>query len=150
MSDDTAASQEAFTPITTQDELDRVIGQRIARERAKFADYDEIRAQLASAVRDKDTAERELGDLQKAYAELETRLATAERSELRLRVAAEKGVPADLLNGDTEDALVAAADALLAFQRSAGASSNHGPISGLDGLGQFASRNDEAREVFGL
>jgi len=150
MSETTAASQEAFTPITTQDELDRVIGQRIARERAKFADYDEIRAQLASAVRDKDTAERELGDLQKAYAELETRLTTAELSELRLRVAAEKGVPADLLNGDTEEALVAAADALLAFQRSSGASPHHGPISGLDGLGQFPSRDDEAREVFGL
>lgn len=46
----------------------------------------------------------------------EARAAELEAAKLRAEVAAEKGVPANLLTGSTEDELRAAADALLAFR----------------------------------
>lgn len=33
-----------FQPITSQEEMDRRLGERLARERAKFADYDDLKA----------------------------------------------------------------------------------------------------------
>lgn len=33
-----------FKPITSQDELNRLVGERVARERAKYADYDDVKA----------------------------------------------------------------------------------------------------------
>ncbi|MEU5668957.1 hypothetical protein ABZ749_01040 [Micromonospora sp. NPDC047753] len=33
-----------FTPITSQDDLNRVIAERVARERGKFADYNDLKA----------------------------------------------------------------------------------------------------------
>jgi hypothetical protein len=32
-----------FTPIATQEDLDRIIGQRLAREQAKYANYDDLK-----------------------------------------------------------------------------------------------------------
>ena len=39
-----SADRHAFTPITTQEDLDKVIGARLARERDKCADYDDLKA----------------------------------------------------------------------------------------------------------
>jgi hypothetical protein len=36
-----------FTPPATQQELNRIISERVQRERAKFADYDEVKAAAA-------------------------------------------------------------------------------------------------------
>lgn len=45
----TPPAPPAFTPITSQEEWDRAIGERLARERAKYADYDELRTRAARA-----------------------------------------------------------------------------------------------------
>lgn len=36
-----------FTPPGSQDELNRIIGERVSRERAKFADYDDVKSAAA-------------------------------------------------------------------------------------------------------
>lgn len=38
------ADPPAYTPPASQDELNRIIGDRVARERAKYSDYDDIKA----------------------------------------------------------------------------------------------------------
>jgi hypothetical protein len=38
------ADPPAYTPPATQADFDRVIGERVARERAKYADYDDLKA----------------------------------------------------------------------------------------------------------
>lgn len=43
-SGDTPAAGDEFTPITSQDDLNKVISDRLARERAKYADYKDLRA----------------------------------------------------------------------------------------------------------
>lgn len=58
-------------------------------------------------------------ELQKATEraeQAERRAAEVELSATRYKVAAEKGVPANLLNGSTEAELIASADALIAFR----------------------------------
>lgn len=36
--------EKKFTPITSQEELDKVLGPRLARERSQFKDYDQLKA----------------------------------------------------------------------------------------------------------
>lgn len=45
--DQPPADPPAFAAITTQADLDRIIGTRLAREREKYADYDDLRAKAA-------------------------------------------------------------------------------------------------------
>ena len=55
-------------------------------------------------------------EAEKRHQELEAKVAAMERAELVREVAADKGVPADLLTGEDRDDLEAAADRLLDFK----------------------------------
>ena len=82
--------------------MDAIIGDRLKRERSKYADYDEL-AQKAKAYDEAEEASK--SELQKAVeerdrykAELDKLQAERERAETVARVAAEKGVDAALLS----------------------------------------------------
>lgn len=100
----------------TQAELDRIVKDRLERQRQQFADYDDLKkdAQEMRAIREagKDDLERVSGELDTTKSERDT----AKAENLRLRVAIEKKLsPAliDRLQGDTKEALEADADQLL-------------------------------------
>lgn len=111
---------KGFKPIDSQEDLDRIIEKRLARERAKFADYEEVKAKAAKVD---EIEEEKKSDLQRALDQIEAlkaeveqskaAAAQAERAVLVEKVAASKGVPAKYLSGDSEDDLVASADAFL-------------------------------------
>lgn len=112
-----------FEAITSQDALDRIVSQRIARERNRFADYDDLKAkaakfdevQEASKTAEQKAAER-LAALEKENADLKA-------SQLRSDVAVEKGLPAKLakfLQGSTREELEASAAELLELNKPAG------------------------------
>jgi hypothetical protein len=42
-----ADSTSGFTPPASQDELNKIISERVARERAKFADYTDLKGKAA-------------------------------------------------------------------------------------------------------
>lgn len=86
-----------FTPIESQDVLDRIIGERLAREREKFADYDDLKALAQNTA----TAEEKATEWQTKYEELAGELVEARR----VNIASEFGVPADLLVGTDVDAM---------------------------------------------
>lgn len=94
--------EPSFTPITTQEAFDKAIGPRLARERARFEGYDDL----------KQKAER----LDEVTAQLdELKPVALERD--RLAVALEKGLTATQakrLVGTTREELEADADQLLA------------------------------------
>lgn len=105
-----------FTPPASQEELDRIIGQRLAREQAKYVGFDDIKAK---AEQYDALEEQNKTELQKALdraAAAEALAAEAAKVSLRSEVAAAKNVPASLLSGSTKEELDAAADALLAFR----------------------------------
>jgi hypothetical protein len=94
----------------TQAEMDAIIGERLKRDRAKYADYDELKAKAAKYD---EAEEASKSELQKAVeerdrlkAELDKRDAERARAEKVAKVAAEKGVDEKLLarmSGDVEE-----------------------------------------------
>lgn len=75
-----------FKAITSQAELDRVIGTRLERERAKYADYDDLKARVTAADEAGKTEAEKAAERIKAA---EDRAAAAESTALRFRIANE-------------------------------------------------------------
>jgi len=107
---DEATQGSSAERIFTQAEVDAIIGDRLKRERAKYADYDEL-AQKAKAY--DEAAEAQKSELQKAVeerdrlkAEVEGFKAEKARAEAVAKAAAEHKVDAALLSrmsGDVEE-----------------------------------------------
>ena len=116
--------EKGFKPIESQEDLDRIIEKRIARERAKYEarleDYETVKAKAAKVD---EIEEEKKSDLQKALDQIEALKAEAEQAKtaasqaqrlaLVEKVAASKGVPAKYLTGESEEDLVASADEFL-------------------------------------
>lgn len=124
------AERPAFTPITTQEDLDKVIGARLAREREKFADYDDLKAAASK--------------LAEAEARLSQIDAQAALDKIRNDVAQEVGVPADLLRGSTKDELAAHASALAEALKARPSV----PVIPTQGATPSVSDADSARRAF--
>ena len=121
-----ATSEETFKAPASQEELDRIIQARLARDRAKFADYDELKAKAAKLAEIEEANKTEAEKAQARAEAAEKRAIELEAKALRAEVAATKGVPVNLLTGSTQEELEAAADALIAFRGEQKA----GPTSG--------------------
>lgn len=110
--DDQQAVQEQstdFTPITSQEDLNRVIGERINSVKAKFADYDDLKAKAGRLDEIEQASKSELEKAQERISELEGTVSQAQRAALVTRVASEEGVIPEVLHGDTEEEMRAAA-----------------------------------------
>lgn len=115
-----------FTPITTQEEFDKAITDRIKREREtlskKYADYDELKArtvdyekQLGELKSSHDELSKKSSEYDKTVSELTGKITTYEQASLKARIAYEMGIPYELagrLTGDDEKALRADAESL--------------------------------------
>ena len=112
----TEETNEQFEPIVSQEALDKIIQARIARERAKFADYDELKAKAEKLAEFEESQKTEAQKAQERLEAAEKRAAELELKATRAEVAAAKGVPAELLTGSTQEELEASADALIAFR----------------------------------
>lgn len=80
----------------TQADIDRVVEQRLSRERAKFADYDQIKADAAELAKIRDGEKTELQKFQEQLANEQTARQTAEseRDTLkRTQYGIDKGLP---------------------------------------------------------
>ena len=106
-----------FEAITSQEQLDKVLGERLTRERAKFADYDGLKAKAARL--DEIEAAKQTDDEKtaKRLSDLEDEVTAARRESLRLRIAATHGItdPDDIdlyLTGADADTLTKQAKGL--------------------------------------
>ena len=97
--------------LLSQADVDRIVKERLARERQKYADYDDLKAKAEAADSSKTDLEKLTEQLQALQQENETNKVKALRSE----IASTKGVPAGLLTASTQEELEAQADALLKF-----------------------------------
>jgi hypothetical protein len=92
-----ADKQGEFTPITNQAELDKAIGPRLERERAKFADYKELKAK-ADKFDELEAANKT--EIERAQSERDTAKAELDRERLeikRLQLANEHGISGEYL-----------------------------------------------------
>lgn len=107
---------EEFQAITSQEDFDKAIQARIARERAKFADYDELRSKAEKLSEFEESQKSEAQKAQERLEAAERRAQELEVKALRAEVAAAKGVPVELLSGGSQAELEASADALIKFR----------------------------------
>lgn len=122
---------EEFKPITTQEDLDKIITDRLAREKAKYADYEDLKA-AAEKFKDYDqvkadleTTKGSLTALQSQYSALnekskekDTKITSYEAEILKTNVAVSKKLPLEMrkyLQGSTEEELSKSADELMKF-----------------------------------
>lgn len=104
----------------TQDELNAIIGERIGREREKYADYEALKEKASKYDEMEEASKTELQKATEKAAALESELISIKKSnavrEVREKVANETGVPAHLLNGETEEACMEQAAAILSYK----------------------------------
>ncbi|QFG11433.1 head scaffolding protein [Mycobacterium phage Ekdilam] len=102
----------------TQADVDRIAGERAARERAKYADADQWKADSAELAKIRDGEKTELQREREARVAAENDRDTERFERLRERVANRPGkvVPVASLTGKTEEELTASADALIAWR----------------------------------
>lgn len=115
-----------FTPITTQEEFDAAIKDRLTRDREaqekkiaeKYADYDEMKAKTADYEKQIASYTEQLASVEekeKRITDLENSVKKYETSALKTRIAHETGLDHSLaarLSGDTEDEIRADAKSL--------------------------------------
>lgn len=111
----------------TQEDVNKIVEDRLQRERQKYAgmaDYDQLKEK---AGKYDELQEASKTELQKAtdkadrlQKELDGFKHDASVRAIRAKVAEEKGIPASLLTGDTEEACKEQADAILAFANPSG------------------------------
>lgn len=78
-----------FKAITSQADLDKVLGDRLARERAKYADYDDIKAKAAKVDEAAEASKTEAQKLADRIQAAEDRATKAESQALTYRIAQE-------------------------------------------------------------
>lgn len=106
------SGQSDFKPITSQDDLNRMIADRVSRERSKFADYGDLKAKAEKFEQLESEKMTEAQRLQEQINDLSGKATKAEREKSRLQVIADEGIPKEyhgLVHGETEDDLKASA-----------------------------------------
>lgn len=105
-----------FTPITTQEQFDAAIGERIRRERdtlaKKYGDYDDLKTKVSDYEKQIGDLSKSIADSEKKYAgydstlsELQAKVKGYETSSVKMRIAHEIGIPYELagrLTGENE------------------------------------------------
>ena len=139
----TVEGEQAATETFTQADIDRIVRERVARERAKYADYEDLKKQAAGAK----TAEDRL-------AEMEKRTAEAETKALRSDIAAKHHISAEdrdlFLTGTNEETLTAQAKRLAERVSERKKQGNQVPREGTStGAGTNDPMREFARGLFG-
>ena len=116
-----------FKTIETQEELDKIIKDRIDRVNEKYADYDQLKSRNEELTAENsalqttvsETSEKVKGfDQEKA--DMMAKISGFETSKLRTQIALKHGLPIDLadrLQGDNEEAITKDAERLSGFMK---------------------------------
>lgn len=104
----------------TQAELDAIIADRLNREKAKYADYEQLKEKAGKYDAEADKRS-DIEKLTEKAAQLEKQLNAMNREKevrsIRDKVAAELKIPASLLTAETEEECKAQAQAIIDFAK---------------------------------
>ena len=103
----------------TQEEVNRIVQERIFKERSKFEGFEDLKAKAAKYDEMEEASKTELQKAteraEKLEAELKGIKAEQEIRAIKDKVSAETGVPVNLLTGNTEEDCKSQAEAILGF-----------------------------------
>lgn len=140
--------QDKQEQMVSQAEVDRIVRERVARERAKYADYDEVKAKAEGSK-----------TLEERLASLEVELTTTRTQALKATIAAKYGIstepaadgsPSDadlFLTGSDADSLTKQAQRLAARDADRKKQGNVAPNEGA--IKQTGSQDGQTREFVG-
>lgn len=100
----------AFEPITSQEQLNAILADRLRRERSKFGDYAELKAKAARLDDIEQASKTELEKATEANVKLAAELEALKLTQLRTEIAVEKGLApsaARFLTGTTREQIEA-------------------------------------------
>ena len=110
---------EGQTRTFTQEEVNAIVGKRLAEEKGKYSDYEEIKAKAAKFDEAEEANKSELQKATERANNLEAELNGMKKAEeirqMKEKIANETGIPANLINGTTEEECKAQAEAIKAF-----------------------------------
>ena len=101
----------------TQAEVDAIVSDRLKRERAKYSDYEDLKAKAEASETGKDDLQKATARAEELQKQLDALTEANKARDLREKISAETGVPAKLLRGDSEDDLRAQAEAIMGFAK---------------------------------
>jgi len=105
----------------TQSELNAIVGERLAQERKKYADYEALKGKAAKFDAAEEASKSELQKITERADALQKQVDEMIKADsarkLREKVASELGVPAALLRGDSEEDLREQAAAIIDFAK---------------------------------
>lgn len=108
----------------SQDEVNAIVGKRLAEEKAKFSDYEDLKAKAAKYDEAEEANKSELQKATERANNLEAELNGLKKAEeirqMREKIATETGIPANLINGTTEEECKAQAEAIKAYATPSG------------------------------
>lgn len=152
-SETTSGAGDEFKAITSQDDLNKVLNERLSRERAKYADYKDVKAKASRLDQIEEANKTEVQKLADRVTGAETERDAARVDMLRFKVAAKHGISeedADLfLTGKDEEALTKQAERLAGREADRKKQGNYVP---KEGTSSTAPENEErafARQLFG-
>lgn len=106
-----------FKAIETQEELDRIIQDRLSREREKYSDYEELKKanleyekQIGSLQATIDDTNQKLKTYDEEVVELNAQITGYETNSLKTKIALQHGLPIDLvdrISGTDEESIKA-------------------------------------------
>lgn len=112
----TSSAGDEFTPITSQEELNKAVGERIKRVEAKFSDYKDLKAKAAKFDEIEQANKTELEKLNERVTAAESAHQAAVVEALRFKVASKHGISEDdavlFLTGTDEETLTKQAQRL--------------------------------------
>lgn len=100
---------DKFTPITSQEELTKVIGGRINTVKSQYSDYDDLKAKAEKFDKAEEANLSELEKERKARESAETKLAEFEAEKQRAgwakEITKDSDIPVEALRGTTKEEL---------------------------------------------
>jgi hypothetical protein len=91
-----AAPASTASQSFTQADVDRIVAERLSRERGKFADYDDLKTKAAKFDEFENSQKTELQKANDALSAAQAELAVHKVAQVRQAAAAKVGLPADL------------------------------------------------------
>ena len=101
----------------TQEEVDAIVGDRLKRERAKYADYDALTEKAGKYDAEQTELQKIIEARDSLQAEVDSMKAAEVLRIMREKVSQETGVPVHLLTGDTEEDCKSQAEAINNFAK---------------------------------
>lgn len=112
-------AQEQETKTFTQDELNAIVNDRLGREKAKYSDYEAMKAKAAKYDELEEANKTELQKASEKVSALQDELNAIKKQneirDIRAEVAKEMGIPAELLTAENREDCETQAKAINAY-----------------------------------